>query len=82
MNPAVFASEDSSSMEATMKSGETIRFSCGDCHIVFDLNVSPPADWVEQLELDDLDEIEPICCPFCGANELKKLHDRAVLGRP
>jgi hypothetical protein len=65
---------------AAMKPGETIRFVCGDCQIVFDLNISPPSEWPEQLDLDNLDGIEPTCCPFCGAAELKKLHDRAVLG--
>jgi hypothetical protein len=68
-----------------MKPGETIRFSCGDCQIIFDLNISPPSDWAEQLDLDDLDyldDIEPACCPFCGAAELKKLHDRAALAGP
>jgi hypothetical protein len=63
-----------------MKPGETIRFACGECQIVFDLNVSPPSDWAEQLELDDLGDIEPTCCPFCGAaaSELRNLHDRAI----
>ena len=65
-----------------MKSGETIRFVCGDCHIVFDLNVSPPSDWAEPPALHDLGDIEPVCCPFCGAGELKHLHDRAALAGP
>ena len=63
-----------------MKPGETIRFACGECQIVFDLSVSPPSDWAEQLELDDLDDLEPTSCPFCGAaaGELRNLHDRAI----
>jgi hypothetical protein len=66
-------------MEAHMKPGETIRLACGDCQIVFDLNISPPSDWAEQL---DLDAVEPICCPLCGSGELKHLHDRATLAGP
>jgi len=65
-----------------MKLGETIRFACGNCQIVFDLNISPPSEWPEQLELDHLDDMEPNCCPFCGAGELKHLHDRAALSGP
>jgi hypothetical protein len=65
-----------------MKPGETIRFACGDCQIVFDLNISPPSEWPEHLELDDLGDIEPTGCPFCGAGELKPLHDRTALAGP
>jgi hypothetical protein len=66
-------------MEAAMKLAETIRFSCLDCQIVFDLNISPASEWPEQLGLDDQNDIEPACCPFCGAAQLKRLHDRAAL---
>ena len=62
-----------------MRLGETIRFACLDCQIVFDLNIAPPSEWPEQLGLDDLDDIEPACCPFCGAAQLKHLHDRPAL---
>lgn len=65
-----------------MKAGETIRFACGDCQIVFDLSISPPSDWPEPLERDDLHAVEPICCPLCGSGELKPLHDRAALAGP
>jgi hypothetical protein len=65
-----------------MKPGEIIRLACSDCQIVFDLSISPASDWPEHLELDDLDDIQPTCCPFCGAAELKKLHDRPALAGP
>jgi hypothetical protein len=43
-------------------------------------NGGPPSDWAEQLGLDDLGDIELVCCPFCGAaaGELRNLHDRAI----
>jgi len=30
-----------------MKPGETIRFACGDCHIVFDITFAPSSEWAE-----------------------------------
>ena len=64
-----------------MKPGESIRFACGDCQVVFDICVAPTSEWAEALDLEaDADnEFEPTCCPFCGAHvcELKRLHDRA-----
>ena len=63
-----------------MKPGETIRFACGDCQIVFDLCLAPASERAmeapEELAGEDLD---PTCCPFCGAHaasELKALNDR------
>jgi hypothetical protein len=52
-----------------MKPGETLRFECGDCQIVFDLSVRPEWEWAETFEHDDESEIDvgvPIHCPFCG----------------
>jgi hypothetical protein len=65
-----------------MKPGETIRIACGECNIVFDLCVAPPSEWGEDFDssTDTVNDIEPTCCPFCGAaaGELKDLHDRAT----
>ena len=58
-----------------MKPLETVRFACGDCHIVFDLWLAPTSQWADG-DLADVTEAEPTCCPFCGAGELKALHDR------
>ena len=62
-----------------MKPGETIRIACGDCNIVFDLCVAPTSEWAEDFEsaTGTINDIEPTCCPFCGARELRSLHDRA-----
>ena len=52
-----------------MKPGESIRFACGDCQVVFDICVAPTSEWAEALDLEaDADnEFEPTCCPFCHA---------------
>jgi hypothetical protein len=59
-----------------MKLTETVRFACGDCHIDFELCVAPVPEWAEQMEDAGLQAVaEPMCCPFCRADELKPLHD-------
>jgi hypothetical protein len=52
-----------------MKPGETIRIACGECKIVFDLCVAPTSEWAEDFEsaTGTINDIEPTCCPFCGA---------------
>jgi hypothetical protein len=32
-----------------MRPGETVRFACEECQIVFDLHIAPMAEWVEHL---------------------------------
>jgi hypothetical protein len=65
-----------------MTPGETVRFACGDCGIVFDLGVAPVSEWAEEIDEADFDGPleagEPGVCPFCGAAELKPTHDRAA----
>jgi hypothetical protein len=65
-----------------MKPNETIRFQCGDCQAVFDLCVDPvcAAEVAADLGVDAIDTPESTDCPFCGAGELKALHDPAVRG--
>jgi hypothetical protein len=62
-----------------MRAGETIRYECGDCRFVFDLALDQvrEAELAEELgaEVESLDPIEPTCCPFCGAGELRAVHD-------
>ena len=57
-----------------MKPGETVRCTCRDCLMVFEIFAAPVADWPEELE-DEADanmEIgEPVVCPFCGSGDLK-----------
>jgi hypothetical protein len=61
-----------------------IRFTCDDCHIVFDLCVAPVAEWREQIgESDPPDVGEPGVCPFCGGGLLRPVDDkRAVVFTP
>jgi hypothetical protein len=56
---------------------ETIRYACGECHLVFDLCLAPVEEWVETPDYD-LGDIAPSNCPFCCSSELSMLHDRAV----
>jgi hypothetical protein len=65
-----------------MTPGQTLRFACGDCQVVFDICVAPVSEWAEEIDPDDFDgriDIgEPASCPFCGSSEIKVTHDRAV----
>ena len=59
-----------------MRISETVRIASGDYRIDFDLSVAPESEWAEQMDEDGLREVSPpSCCPFCGAGELKALHD-------
>lgn len=60
-----------------MKPGESVRFACGDCGIVFDLCVAPVAEWPEWMD-DPPNMFVPSLCSFCGAAELRSVHDTAV----
>jgi len=54
-----------------MKPGETVRYACDDCHIVFDLSLAPFTESADD-DLHDLEEVnEPDCCPFCGMGQLE-----------
>jgi hypothetical protein len=63
-----------------MKPNQPIRFHCGDCQAVFDLCVD--SVWAALVAADlgtkTIDTPEASCCPFCGAGELKALHDPAI----
>jgi hypothetical protein len=65
-----------------MKPGETIRFACDECQIVFDLCVAPVSEWVEQQNEKDFEDAEveaPERCPFCELGELRVAHDRPLI---
>ena len=57
-----------------MRAGETIRFECEDCRFDFDLTIDSVRETEVVEEEEDLDA-EPSCCPFCGAGELRAVHD-------
>ena len=65
-----------------MMPGETIRYACVVCHIVFDICPSPVDEWAESYPEDESNEPfdlgEPTVCPFCGAGELRAKHDAAI----
>jgi hypothetical protein len=57
-----------------VKPGETIRCTCRDCLIVFEIFLAPVADWPEEMEDDSDAEMEvgpPEMCPFCGSGDLR-----------
>ena len=66
-----------------MRPGETVRFACDECQIVFDLCIAPVSEWVEQHDENDFEsplEVEaPARCPFCDLAELRVIHDRPVI---
>jgi Zn finger protein HypA/HybF involved in hydrogenase expression len=69
-----------------MRPGETVRFACHDCQIVFDLTVAPVSEWVEELDESDSEspmEVEsPVQCPFCESMDLHVTHDRPLSIKP
>ena len=66
-----------------MKPNETMRYACDDCQVVFDVAVAPVSEWAEAFDDDGTVDVgEPLCCPFCGANELKTVHDQATRSGP
>ena len=66
-----------------MKPGESIRFRCDECLVVFDLCLAPVTEWPEEPESEDDKnmDVHVANCPFCGspaAADLVMLHDRAT----
>jgi hypothetical protein len=63
-----------------MKRNETARFECGECRNVFDLSLDPfgEAEIAAELEVEALDDVEPICCPFCGDADIRAVHDSPI----
>ena len=63
-----------------MKPAETVRFTCEECQIVFDLCVAPVSEWPEDYGDDNADGTNstPTCCPFCGSGEVKAMNDTPV----
>jgi hypothetical protein len=63
-----------------MKASETARFECGECRIVFDLSLDPvrEAEIAAEFGLKQLDDVQPICCPFCGDADLRAAHDTPI----
>ena len=57
-----------------MRAGETIRFECEDCRFIFDLTIDSVRE-TEYIEEPEALDAEPSCCPFCGAGELRVVHD-------
>jgi len=60
-----------------MKPGETMRYACGDCQIVFDLTLSPLSERADE-GIDCPEDEEPLFCPFCAVDQLRPMHDRAI----
>jgi hypothetical protein len=64
-----------------MQANEVVRFHCGDCQIIFDLCVRGERE-TEYMEgaapIDDYGEPSPVC-PFCGADELARMSDDAII---
>src|ERR1700722_16477676 len=52
--------------ERGMKPLETIRYACGECHIVFDLCLAPFAEWADGDMPHPVDH-ETAAAPFCGS---------------
>ena len=64
-----------------MMPGESIRYACGHCHIVFDICMGAEDEGSEILTLDEKAvpmDVEPTVCPFCGAGELRAKHEAAI----
>jgi rubredoxin len=63
-----------------LKANETARFECGECRFVFDHSLEPvrKAEIAAELELEHLDDVEPICCPFCGDADIRTAHDAPI----
>ena len=58
-----------------MKPSETIRCTCDECLVVFEVFLAPRADWPELME-DPSDATaeygELHCCPFCGSSDIRQ----------
>jgi hypothetical protein len=68
--------------EAAMKANEAVRFTCGDCQIIFDLCVDSARETEVIAGLPVIDFGQPTCWTFCGAGELTAVHDQAVRAVP
>ena len=58
-----------------MKPSETIRCTCDECLVVFEVFLAPVADWPEEMEdlSDAVVEIGDLyCCPFCGSSDIRQ----------
>jgi len=67
-----------------MKANEAVRFHCGDCQIIFELCVQGERA-TEDAGGDPpvIDYGEPSSrCPFCGADELTRVSDDAIVIDP
>ena len=64
--------------------GETIRYFCEECLVVFDLGLLPAAAWPEIQEERDDGTIDAFvsCCPYCMSSVIEPLHDWAVTTSP
>ena len=59
-----------------MMAGQTIRFACGECNVVFDLGLLPRVQWREQPVDEPADNKAAVTgCPFCGSAEVRAQHD-------
>ena len=47
-----------------MMPGETVRFTCGECNLVFDLCLAPQSEWPEIPKAGMEEEICATCCPI------------------
>jgi hypothetical protein len=56
----------------SMMPGETVRFSCGECNLVFDVCLAPQSEWPEIPGPGMEEEIYATCCPICGSSELRR----------
>jgi hypothetical protein len=61
-----------------MMPGETVRFTCGECNLVFALGLAPQSEWPEIPKAGMEEEIYAACCPFCGSSELRRSPGPAV----
>jgi hypothetical protein len=72
------ASSEAELGRGATRAGETVRFECEDCCFVFDLTLDSvrETEFVEEGEV--LDDVEPICCPFCGDTDIRAAHDSPI----
>jgi hypothetical protein len=54
-----------------MKPGETVRFLCEECLLVFYLCLALSSEWPEIQQEEFRESILVTCCPFCGSTEVR-----------
>jgi hypothetical protein len=54
-----------------MKPGETVRFVCDECLIVFYLGLALASEWTETQDAEFKARIEVTCCPLCGSTDFR-----------